>query len=106
MNRHEYNFDLWCQTATEKIRYRPDRKAVAAELMAHLEDHRDALMERGLSQKEAERKAVTAMGSAQEIAARVQTVNPVYFDVLPLSLEEIFIYELGGVNYEVKNIIL
>ena len=31
---------------------------------------------------------------------------PAYFDVLPLSLEEIFIYELGGVNYEVKNIIL
>ena len=28
------------------------------------------------------------------------------FDVLPLSLEEIFIYELGGVNYEVKDIIL
>jgi hypothetical protein len=26
--------------------------------------------------------------------------------VLPLSREEIFIYELGGVNYEVKNIIL
>ena len=32
--------------------------------------------------------------------------NPDYFDLLPLSLEEIFIYELGGVNYEVKNIVL
>ena len=31
---------------------------------------------------------------------------PVYYDILPLSLEEIFIYELGGVNYEVKNIVL
>ena len=29
-----------------------------------------------------------------------------YFDVLPLSLEEIFIYELGGVNYEVKTSVL
>ena len=35
-----------------------------------------------------------------------QKENPAYFDVLPLSLEEIFIYELGGVDYEVKNIIL
>jgi len=26
--------------------------------------------------------------------------------VLPLSLEEIFIYELGGVDYEVKNIVI
>ena len=45
-------------------------------------------------------------GSASEITDAVAAVNPVYFDVLPLSLEEIFIYELGGVNYEVKNIIL
>ena len=45
-------------------------------------------------------------GSAQEVAEKVQTTNPAYFDVLPLSLEEIFIYELGGVNYEVKNIVL
>ena len=45
-------------------------------------------------------------GTAEEVAARVKAANPTYFDILPLSLEEIFIYELGGVNYEVKNIIL
>ena len=45
-------------------------------------------------------------GSASEISNAVAAVKPVYYDVLPLSLEEIFIYELGGVNYEVKNIIL
>jgi len=45
-------------------------------------------------------------GTAGEISDAVAATNPIYFDVLPLSLEEIFIYELGGVNYEVKNIIL
>ena len=45
-------------------------------------------------------------GSAGEVTEAVQAMNPAYFDVLPLSLEEIFIYELGGVNYEVKNIVL
>ena len=45
-------------------------------------------------------------GSAEKIAAKVKAQNPPYFDILPLSLEEIFIYELGGVNYEVKNIVL
>ena len=45
-------------------------------------------------------------GSAEAVTARVQATNPVYFDVLPLSLEEIFIYELGGVNNEVKNIVI
>ena len=45
-------------------------------------------------------------GSASEISDAVAAAKPGYYDVLPLSLEEIFIYELGGVNYEVKNIIL
>ena len=45
-------------------------------------------------------------GSAEEVAAKVKLAEPTYFDILPLSLEEIFIYELGGVNYEVKNIVL
>ena len=51
-------------------------------------------------------RTLIVRGSAQEVSERVQQVNPAYFDVLPLSLEEIFIYELGGVNYEVKNIVL
>ena len=51
-------------------------------------------------------KTLIIRASTQETIARVQATNPIYFDVLPLSLEEIFIYELGGVNYEVKNIVL
>ena len=51
-------------------------------------------------------KTLVVRGNAQEVAARVQKKQPAYFDVLPLSLEEIFIYELGGVDYEVKNIVL
>ena len=45
-------------------------------------------------------------GDVEEITGLVTACDPVYFDLLPLSLEEIFIYELGGVNYEVKNIVL
>ena len=45
-------------------------------------------------------------GTADEVERIAAAAEPAYFDVLPLSLEEIFIYELGGVNYEVKNIIL
>ena len=51
-------------------------------------------------------RTLIVRGSAQEVTEKVQAVQPAYFDVLPLSLEEIFIYELGGVNYEVKNIVL
>ena len=51
-------------------------------------------------------KTLVVRGDANGITRKVSASNPVYFDVLPLSLEEIFIYELGGVNYEVKNILL
>ena len=51
-------------------------------------------------------KTLIVRGTEEEVAAKVAAMKPAYFDVLPLSLEEIFIYELGGVNYEVKNIIL
>jgi len=51
-------------------------------------------------------KTLVVRGNAQDITLKVSASNPIYFDVLPLSLEEIFIYELGGVNYEVKNILL
>ena len=49
---------------------------------------------------------VIVRGTAEEVERIAAAADPAYFDVLPLSLEEIFIYELGGVNYEVKNIIL
>ena len=51
-------------------------------------------------------KTLIIRGSAWEISERAAAENPAYFDVLPLSLEEIFIYELGGVNYAVKDILL
>ena len=51
-------------------------------------------------------KTLIVRGSAEEVTRRIAAEDPAYFDVLPLSLEEIFIYELGGVNYEVKDIIL
>ena len=51
-------------------------------------------------------RTLIVRGTAEDVTARVAAVNPAYCDILPLSLEEIFIYELGGVNYEVKNIIL
>lgn len=51
-------------------------------------------------------KTLVIRGPQEQIAQTVQAANPVYFDILPLSLEEIFIYELGGADYAVKNILL
>ena len=51
-------------------------------------------------------KTLIVRGNPKAIEETVLAAKPDYFDILPLSLEEIFIYELGGVNYEVKNIVL
>ena len=51
-------------------------------------------------------KTLVVRGDALTVTEKVTAGNPAYFDVLPLSLEEIFIYELGGVDHEVKNILL
>ena len=45
-------------------------------------------------------------GSAEELSARLAACEPLFMDVLPLTLEEIFIYELGGMEHEVKSLII
>ena len=45
-------------------------------------------------------------GNAGEITGRLEQFKPLMLEALPLSLEEIFIYELGGEQYAVKEIIL
>ena len=44
--------------------------------------------------------------SPEEAVLRLQQYQPMLADAVPLTLEEIFIYELGGVDYEVKNMVL
>jgi ABC-2 type transport system ATP-binding protein len=44
-------------------------------------------------------------GVYEEIIKRMQSYHPAILDVLPLTLEEIFIYEMGDNGYEIKNIL-
>ena len=44
--------------------------------------------------------------NAEEATARLSAYNPLLMDAVPLTLEEIFIYELGGADYAVKDIVL
>lgn len=44
--------------------------------------------------------------NAQEATERLMAYQPMLVDAVPLTLEEIFIYELGGADYAVKDIVL
>ena len=45
-------------------------------------------------------------GSPADIKTRMAVYSPILMEALPLSLEEIFIYEMGGEDYGVRDIVL
>lgn len=45
-------------------------------------------------------------GSAEELEQQLAALHPIFIDAVPLSLEEIFIYELGGEDYAIRDIVL
>ncbi|MCI8893425.1 MAG: ABC transporter ATP-binding protein [Lachnospiraceae bacterium] len=45
-------------------------------------------------------------GDGVQIQRQLSALNPLFVDILPLTLEEIFIYEMGGNDYAVKEILL
>lgn len=72
----------WCEIATCRIGFPPDRKKVSKELMDHLEDHRDILLEQGLDEDEATEKALKAMGDAKEIAPQLGAIHRPFWGYL------------------------
>jgi ABC-2 type transport system ATP-binding protein len=48
---------------------------------------------------------LTVKGNYGEIEQAVREANPVFYDMLPLSLEEIFISETEVAGYDIKKLI-
>lgn len=49
---------------------------------------------------------MTVRGSEEQIMAKLSTLKPIFYECIPLSLEEIFISETEVVGYDIKNLIL
>ena len=47
---------------------------------------------------------ITARGTRSEIMAKIQSKKPLFCEVIPLTLEEIFISETEVAGYEIKNL--
>lgn len=45
-------------------------------------------------------------GDEDTIAKQIRQTSPVVFDLLPLTLEEIFIYEMGDIGYAIENVLV
>ena len=44
-------------------------------------------------------------GDRDETEAKIKAMNPVLFEILPLSLEEVFVYEMGQLGYEFSEVL-
>ncbi|MFG6114426.1 ABC transporter ATP-binding protein [Halobacillus sp. MO56] len=45
-------------------------------------------------------------GAETEVSKIIESYQPIVYDLLPLTLEEIFVYEMGGAGYNVENILV
>ena len=48
---------------------------------------------------------ITVRGSEKEIMEKINTFSPVFAEIVPLTLEEIFISETEVVGYDIKKLI-
>ncbi|MEG2037590.1 MAG: AAA family ATPase, partial [Ruthenibacterium sp.] len=95
-------------------------KVILERSLAQLQDNMvklQVVFPDGMSEAPAELNAlnVSRMGrihtiilraSAEEAINKMAVYRPLLVDAIPLTLEEIFIYELGGADYAVRDIIL
>ncbi len=45
-------------------------------------------------------------GNSEALQERIRALQPLFLDAVPLTLEEIFIYELGGAGHEITDILV
>lgn len=80
-----------------QIAFAEENKAKAAEAASELNVlHKDSLGSVEL---------LVCRNRSEEIERAFEGLSPLIFDMLPLSLEEIFIYELGGEDYDFNDIL-
>lgn len=62
----------------------------------------------GAVQKKVRGRVITCIikGDVSDIEDKVRQYEPLMYDVLPLTLEEIFTYEMGEKGYEISNIVV
>lgn len=59
----------------EQIKYKPIRNSISEELKNHIEESKENYIKDGLDEKEAEEKAITQMGDAEEIGKKLNKIH-------------------------------
>ena len=59
----------------QEIKYKPARQGIAEELELHIQDIKESYIDRGMKETEAEEKAVSQMGVAEEIGRKLNKIH-------------------------------
>jgi len=70
LNKKEFLDDV-----CKQIQYKPVRKSIAEELEMHIQEKKEAYIENGMQEIEAEETAVSQMGFAEEIGKRLNKIH-------------------------------
>lgn len=58
-----------------QIKYKPIRNDISEELKSHIEEIKDGYLEEGYAEKEAEEKAISKMGNAEDIGKKLNKIH-------------------------------
>ncbi|MBH0231685.1 ABC transporter ATP-binding protein [Halobacillus yeomjeoni] len=87
-----------------------DLKADIHKIQVAFKDDMNAALESELNVLHKEQRGsiqlLIVRGEEEQVTSLIQSHQPLVFDRLPLTLEEIFIYEMGGVGYAIENILV
>lgn len=84
-------FEEFCAHVCAQIQYKPAHAAIRRELMAHLEDHAEAVRELGVPEEDSIREAVSAMGDAVEIGRELNEQHKPFWGQLLLGLRIVLV---------------
>ena len=59
----------------EQIKYKPIRSEISEELENHIQELKESYIQEGIQEYEAEEKAITQMGQAEEIGKRLNKIH-------------------------------
>ena len=79
------------ENVCDQIRYKPIRNDISEELSLHIQEMKEEHLNYGISEKEAEERAVANMGDATEIGKKLDKIHRPKFDWILFLLVTILI---------------
>ena len=69
----------YCDRVCRRIRFRPAREQIYEELLGHMEDHAQALQDRGVDARQARQAEAAAMGDADRLGADLDRLHTPWY---------------------------